>query len=60
MAQEVEVKNWPWTIGSGLSLGEVGAFFLSYMKWHCGVLAIVHGSPSWIYVFWYLFHYGAK
>ena len=60
MVQEVKVTNLPWTMGSWLGLGEAGAFFLSYMKWHSGLLAVLHGVCSWIYIIWYAFHYGWK
>ena len=56
--QEVTVTNWPrhWTFE--LSLGEAGAFFLSYMKWHCVMLAMAHGVFSWLYVLYYFITYG--
>lgn len=58
VTNQIDVKNKSWTFE--LSLGEAGAFFLSYMKWHCIMLAMLHGVLSWIYVLYYLIQYGVK
>jgi hypothetical protein len=59
MTTDVNVKNW-WSMTPGLTVGEVGAAVLSYLKWKSVMLAIVHGGFGWFYIIYYAIRYGTN
>jgi hypothetical protein len=47
------------TSNGAITLGNVVAGLLSWMKWHSAGYAILHAMCSWIYVIYYAFKYGS-
>lgn len=46
------------TVKTGISFGSVLAMIISYTTWQSIGWAILHGLLGWVYVVYYIFHYG--
>lgn len=46
--------------GSGIGIGNILAFIISYKKWNSLGWALFHGFLGWLYCFYYFFTYAGK